>query len=176
MIEFCYEYYKHLFNYEYTKNMEKQLDKIEQNGIWKDIFIEFKKDVDKEVLIDRIKCKQKSLHCGIYKKYPVIIKQGQFGYYMEYKKNTISLLQWPHYDKIEEYINEQEFPYELIESMMNINLMIDKDTSIRTGKYGDYVYHKTKTMKKPKFYKLEIESRNIEDIKEYLQKKYNLII
>ena len=176
VIEFCYEYYKHLFNYEYTKNMEKQLDKIEQNGIWKDIFIEFKKDVDKEVLIDRIKCKQKSLHCGIYKKYPVIIKQGQFGYYMEYKKNTISLLQWPHYDKIEEYINEQEFPYELIESMMNINIMIDKDTSIRTGKYGDYVYHKTKTMKKPKFYKLEIESRNIEDIKEYLQKKYNLII
>ena len=59
---------------------------------------------------------------------------------------------------------------------MNINIIIDKNTSIRTGKYGDYVYHKTSKMKKPRFYKLEIESRNIKDIKEYLQKKYNLII
>jgi hypothetical protein len=31
-------------------------------------------------------------------------------------------------------------------------------------------------MKKPMFYKLEIESREIEDIKEYIQKKYNLIL
>jgi len=176
VVEFCYEYYNHLFDYEYTKEMEKQLDKIEETGQWKDIFIEFKRDVDKEVVIDRIKSKQKSLHCGIYKKHPVIIKQGQFGYYIEYNKKTTSLLQWEYYDNIEKYIEEQEFPNELIETMMNLNIMIDKNTSIRTGKYGDYIYHKTVKMKKPKFYKLEIESRDIKDIKEYLQKKYNLII
>ena len=177
VIDFCYEYYNHLFNYEYTKNMEFQLDKIEQNGNWKDIFIKFKEEVDREVVIDRLKPVQKSLHCGMYNKYPIIIKQGQYGYYMEYKKNTTSLLQWEHYDTIESYIHQQEFPCELIESIVSMmHIIIDKNTSIRTGKYGDYVYHKTSKMKKPRFYKLEIESRNIKDIKEYLQKKYNLII
>ena len=30
-------------------------------------------------------------------------------------------------------------------------------------------------MKKPKFLKLEIESRNIEDLKGYIKNKYNII-
>jgi len=176
VIEFCYEYYRHLFNYEYTKNMETELDKIEEYGNWKDIFIEFKREVDKEVIINCVKPKQQSLHCGIYNKYPVVIKNGQFGYYMEYKKKTTSLLQWEHYENIENYIDEQDFPPDLLESIINMNLMINKYTSVRTGKYGDYIYHKTPQMKKPKFYKLEIESRNMEDIKEFIQKKYNLIL
>jgi len=174
VVEFCYEYYNHLFNYEYTKDMEKQLDKIAETGQWKDIFLEFKQAVDKEVTIDRVKPPQKSLHCGIYNKHPVIIKHGQFGYYVEYNKTTLSLLQWSHYDKIETYIEEQAFPAELLETILY--RILDKHTSIRTGKYGDYIYHKTPKMSKPKFYKLEIESRDIKDIKEYLQKKYNLII
>jgi DNA topoisomerase-1 len=174
VVEFCYEYYNHLFDYEYTKEMEKQLDIIAETGKWKDIFIEFKRAVDKEVVIDRVKPPQKSLHCGIYKKHPVIIKHGQFGYYVEYNKTTLSLLKWHHYDKIDTYIEQQTFPPELLESIMDKR--IDPYTSIKTGKYGDYIYHKTPKMKKPKFYKLEIESRDIKDIKEYLQKKYNLII
>jgi len=52
----------------------------------------------------------------------------------------------------------------------------NKDYSIRNGKYGDYVYYKTPSMKKPMFYKLDIESRNIEDIKEYMEKKYSIIL
>lgn len=174
VVEFCYQYYNHLFDYAYTTKMEKQLDVIEQTGIWKDIFIEFKRDVDKEVIIDMIKSKQISLHCGLYKKHPVIIKSGQFGYYMEHNKTKISLLHWEHYDKIEGYIENQSFPQELIETMMYTE--VGKYTTIRKGKTGDYIYHKTPQMKKPKFYALDIESRKKADIKEYLQKKYNLIV
>ena len=176
VIEFCYKYYNHLFEYEYTKDMEHKLDIIEQTGKWKDIFIDFKREVDKEVLIDQIKPPQKSLHCGLYNKSPVVIKQGQFGYYMEYKKNTTSLVNWSHYNDIEQYIEEQEFPPDLLESIMTINIVINKDISIRNGKYGDYIYHKTDKMKKPKFYKLDIESRTVADITEYIKKKYNHII
>jgi len=31
---------------------------------------------------------------------------------------------------------------------------ITDDITIRTGKYGDYIFYKKKTMKKPKFFKL----------------------
>jgi len=81
-------------------------------------------------------------------------------------------LHWTHYDQIQDYIDRQQFPCEYIEDLIHFN----KDYSIRKGKYGDYVYYKTSNMKKPMFYKLEIESREIEDIKEYIQKKYNLIL
>ena len=176
VVEFCYQYYNHLFDYAYTNKMETQLDIIEETGLWRHIFTEFKREVDQEVVIDMVKSKQSSLHCGTYKKHPVVIKSGQFGYYMEYKKVTTSLIHWIHYDQIEEFIEEQTFPNELMESLMNINVLIGKHTTIRKGKTGDYIYHKTPQMKKPKFYALDIDSRNVEDIKEYLQKKYNLII
>jgi len=32
---------------------------------------------------------------------------------------------------------------------------IDENTSIRNGKYGDYIYYKTEKMKKPKFINLK---------------------
>jgi len=174
--EFCYTYYNHLFEYEYTKKMETKLDEIEENGLWKNIFEDFKKDVDKEVHITTLKTPQVSLHCGLYKKKPVIIKKGPYGFYMEYNKKKSSLLHWEHYDKLSDYIEEQCFPNEYIESIVNFNKDCNKDYSIRNGKYGDYVYYKTPSMKKPMFYKLDIESRNIEDIKEYMEKKYSIIL
>jgi len=170
--EFCYTYYKHLFEYDYTRRMETKLDEIEETGLWEDIFVEFKKDVDKKVVIEVVKPPQVSLHCGLYKKKPVIIKKGPYGFYSEYNKQKKSLLHWTHYDQIQDYIDRQQFPCEYIEDLIHFN----KDYSIRKGKYGDYVYYKTSNMKKPMFYKLEIESREIEDIKEYIQKKYNLIL
>jgi len=68
--EFCYTYYKHLFEYDYTRRMETKLDEIEETGLWEDIFVEFKKDVDKKVVIEVVKPPQVSLHCGLYKKNP----------------------------------------------------------------------------------------------------------
>ena len=33
--------------------------------------------------------------------------------------------------------------------------IINENLSIRNGKFGDYIFYKTKTMKKPKFFKLK---------------------
>lgn len=170
--EFCYQYYSHLFEYKYTKEMECRLDEIEQHGQWKDIFTEFKSMVDQEVVIDWCKRVQTTLFCGVYKKHNVILRKGAFGYYTEWNKKTNSLIGWAHYDKLPEFIENQRFPPEHLVSIMEMN----KDFSVRSGKYGDYVYYKTSTMKKPKFYPLDIESRDINDIKEYIQKKYNLTL
>ena len=179
VIEFCYKYYEHLFNYEYTSKMEEILDEIEHNEQnWKYIFKEFKKELDKEVVIYEIKPKLESLHCGLYEKKPVIIKNGQFGYYMEYNKKNTSLLSWDHYDKIETFIEEQSFPSDYLVSMIQYNsiIIINSNISIRKSKKGEYIYYKTKQMKKPKFYPLTIESRNIDDLKDYIEKKYSFIM
>ena len=179
VIEFCYKYYEHLFNYNYTSKMETILDEIEHNNeVWKPIFKQFKKEVDKEVNIIEIKPKQKSLHCGLYNKKPVIIKKGQFGYYLEYNKKNSSLLSWDHYEQIESYIEQQEFPKEYLDSICQHNdfIVINSNISIRKSDRGEYIYYKTKQMKKPKFYPLNIESRNIDDLKDYIQKNYSFIM
>ena len=179
VIEFCYKYYKHLFEYEYTQRMENNLDSIEYNNIeWMDVFKQFKSEVDKEVQIDIVKIKQTSLHCGHHNKKPIIIKKGQYGYYVEYNKTNTSLTLWTHYIEIDKYIEDSKFPEDLLENLINFLtiIILNKEYSVRKGKYGDYIYYKSKTMKKPKYYSLEIESRNTEDIKEYIRKKYNIMI
>ena len=179
VIEFCYKYYEHLFNYTYTSKMESILDQIEyEEKDWKPIFKLFKEEVDKEVSIEEIKAKQESLHCGKYKNKLIIIKKGQFGYYVEYDKKKTSLLQWEYYDNIDEYIKNHCFPEDKIETLIQFcNIIhINENISIRKSKHGEYIYYKTKTMRKPKFYPLNIESRNIEDIKNYIEKNYKSIL
>lgn len=179
VIKFCYKYYEHLFNYTYTSKMESILDQIEyEEKDWKPIFKLFKEEVDKEVSIEEIKAKQESLHCGKYKNKVIIIKKGQFGYYIEYAKKKTSLLQWEYYDNIDEYIKNNCFPEDKIETLIQFcsTIHINENISIRKSKHGEYIYYKTKTMRKPKFYPLNIESRNIEDIKNYIEKNYKSIL
>lgn len=178
VIIFCYKYYKHIFNYEYTENMENELDLIQNsNNDWIEIFKKFKDNVDKDVIIDEKKKIKKSINCGIHNNSNLIIKDGKYGYYINYKKKNVSLLEWEYYKNIEEFINEQTISVEVLESLITYIsiIIIDKTLCIKKGKYGEYIYYKTKTMKKPKFFKLEIESRKIEDLKVYIKNKYNII-
>lgn len=170
--EFCYRYYAHLFEYKYTSVMESRLDEIEQHGQWKDIFTEFKQAVDKEVVVEACERAHTSVFCGVYKKHNVRLRKGPFGYYSEWNKKNNSLTGWEHHDRIPAFIESQVFPPVLLQSLMDFNV----DFSVRSGKYGDYVYYKTPAMKKPQFYALDIKSRDINDIKEHIQKKYNLTL
>ena len=45
----------------------------------------------------------------------------------------------------------------------NILKELNKDISIRTGKFGPYVYYKTQKMKKPKF----ISIKKVKELKEH---------
>jgi DNA topoisomerase-1 len=137
---------------------------------------------------------------GKYKDTPLKIKTGQFGHYLEWGGNdetgeikekehkfTLSLnsldtVLFPIY-----HLNQQQ-AVDFIESKINdlidisqskrILRVIDPFTSIRQGKYGTYLYHKTDNMKKPSFISLKKKSfdffnASIEDIYSFLDKYYN---
>jgi DNA topoisomerase-1 len=97
---------------------------------------------------------------GKYKGENLFIKKGKFGLYAQWGKETKSL--------------KEEFANTPVEKITYIDILrfLDKDNlldpskpvglvrelndhlSIRTGKYGDYIFYKKPRMKKPAFYKL----------------------
>ena len=90
---------------------------------------------------------------GKYKDDEIILKRGQYGLYVVWgeKKRSINDI----------YLKESDIQLEdvvrLIEmESINPNLVrkLTDDLSIRKGKFGDYIFYKKDTMKKPKFYKL----------------------
>ena len=195
---FCYKYFD-LFEYSYTKQMELFLDNVSNVSNvstcndWQLILNEQIKKIKQcsSYVIDEMKPEYKSLHCGLYKKYPLVIKDGPHGYYLDYKKEKTSL---KHIDvNICEWIKDQEMNEErmnrLVEYMNEKNTtnskntidMINNDISIRKSKddKGYYIFYKTSKMKKPKFYSFPNELMNetdyINKIKEYIEKKYKLI-
>ena len=180
---FCYKYFDSLFNYSYTKEMELFLDNVNENDDWK---TNLKEKIEKikqsaSVMIDEIKPDYKSLHCGLYKKNPLIIKDGPHGYYIEYKKEKTSLCNF--IEDVTEWIKDQEMNEERMKLLIEyINqkdqYKINDNISIR-NKNGYYIFYKTAKMKKPKFYSFPNEYMDEPDykdkIKEYIEKKYKLI-
>jgi len=187
---FCYKYFD-LFEYSYTKQMELFLDNVSNvsnvsiSNDWKVILNDQIKKIKEcsSYEIDEIKPEYKSLHCGLYKKHPLVIKDGPHGYYIDYKKEKTSLKNIE--TNISEWIKDQEINEErmniLIDYMNNdTNNMINNDISIRKSKdKGYYIFYKTLKMKKPKFYSFPNELMNEPDymnkIKDYIEKKYKLI-
>jgi DNA topoisomerase-1 len=182
VVLFCYKYFDSLFDYSYTKEMEIFLDNVIN---LKDVVEQITKIKEcSSIIINEIKPEYKSLHCGQHKNHPLIIKDGPHGYYLDYKKEKISLKSLN--SEINEWIKDQEMNEErmkLIIDYMNNNksMKINNDISIRKNKDKDeyYLFHKTPKMKKPKFYSFPNEYMDENDyihkIKEYIEKKYKLI-
>jgi len=222
VIEFLVEKFDMFFNYEYTKQMEDELDKIASNNlIWYNLcnncyneltnvteklqnlkkfciiidenhsliigkhgpvvkyidpkdckkisFIPVKKNIDidnlknipqltlDDVIDNSIKDKEA---IGKYKGQDLFIKKGKYGIYAQWGKETKSL--------------KDEFSALKLEEIQYIDVIryLDKDTildpskpvgfvrelnnhlSIRTGKFGDYIFYKKPRIKKPEFFKL----------------------
>lgn len=219
VIEFLIEKFDAFFNYDYTKEMEDELDKIAKgNTIWYELcencykgltsvkqdftkfsikiddnhtliigkhgpvvkyidpkdrknvsFIAVKKNIDLKTLqtkenitldevIDNTVIDKEAL--GKYKGKDLFIKNGKYGIYAQWGKETKSLK--------EEFggVKPDEIQY------IDVIRYLDKDTvleptkpvglvrelnnhlSIRTGKYGDYIFYKKPRAKKPDFFKL----------------------
>jgi len=88
---------------------------------------------------------------GTHQGKEVILKTGRFGLYVEFNGKNISVKtdKLPMDITIEDVIdllNEDKHPSMVRE--------IDENTSIRNGKYGNYVFHKKPEWKKPRFLKL----------------------
>jgi DNA topoisomerase-1 len=158
--DFCYLHFSELFNYTYSKKMEDQLDAIE-DGM--DPSVLLSESLSKINRMKEVKVTTKSyptLHAGTYRDHAFVIKDGIYGYYLVYKDQSISLKEFKHLDKIPFWIESQSMPPEHIKDLIeyqvkneNILLVIDADWSLRKGAYGNYLFYKTKSMKKPKFYK-----------------------
>ena len=105
---------------------------------------------------------------GIYKKTPINIKKGPFGHYIQHNKvrksidgSTITL----------------EEAIKLLEKPSTIIHILRDDLSIRTGKYGLYIFHKTKKMTRPKFYKLDgynMEQYDKDELLKWIKEKYKV--
>jgi DNA topoisomerase-1 len=184
--EFCYKHFSDLFNYDYTTRMEKQLDMIEKGDAnWKETLQEFISHVNSYLTIkDEMPKQYNSLHAGIYKKYPVVIKDGPHGYYVEYKKECHSLEYFENRNMVHMWIekgeissNELDTLIKYIENKTNPNIIVEinQNWSLRTGKYGKYLYYKTSKMKSPKFYNITIDTENKNELEEYIIKKYKNI-
>ena len=191
--EFCNTYFQPLFDYRFTERMEKELDLIEEGNDWKQIVKYFIGEVDKlltlsqEILNDTntLKKEYKSLHCGTYNKNAVVLKDGPYGFYIEYKKESISLQKFKPPEIINEWIVKQELPNDVLNEMIEYiqnkkGYVISQNISIRYGPKGYYIFYKKANMKKPKFYGcteiLElIEQHDTDKIVTYVEKKYNII-
>lgn len=101
---------------------------------------------------------------GKYNNEILTLKKGKFGLYVVWGENKKSLSGIDKetseitLDDAISYINRPITNPSQIQgqSTDNPNMVryINNDTSIRKGKYGDYIYYKTKTMKTPKFLSL----------------------
>jgi DNA topoisomerase-1 len=107
-----------------------------------------------EILSTETKTETKEL--GKYNDNPIYLKNGQYGFYIEWRDIRKSVE-----PEVAEEMTLDDAIKLLSESsstekaLLTIVRKVDDTTSIRTGKYGDYIFHKKKTMKTPKFYKLD---------------------
>jgi DNA topoisomerase-1 len=114
---------------------------------------------------------------GTYGGFDIILKNGRFGKYIVWGKDEI------HRKSIEKtYFQNKDFSSisldEIIRFIENDSLdhgvhasksnsesgiirVINDDVSIRSGKYGNYIFYKTAQMKKPKFISLKNFEKNI---------------
>jgi len=211
--EFLYKNYMDLFNYGYTSDMEKTLDKISRGGkIWHELcdecykevnkltkaiknerqtikidenhtymiakygpvikyekegetkFLGIKDDIDIQLLregkyelkdILKVKKTFSGKNLGNFKKSDVILKKGKYGLYIQWDDNNYSI---KHIKKNEDSIILEDILDVLLgKSFSNPKIikLVNGDISVRKGKYGPYLFYKTKSMSKPKFIKLK---------------------
>lgn len=116
---------------------------------------------------------------GMYNSKDVYLKSGKFGWYIEWGTEKKALkLTLPEataltLDDIADTL------YDIENGDTSMIRIISKETSIRKGKFGDYIFHKNKKMKKPKFLKLtdfkeDYKTCPIDSIHTWLKKTYDI--
>ena len=107
--------------------------------------------------------KQNQAQLGIYKDEPLILKKGKFGLYVTWGQNSKSLSSFGNrpidsikLEDVLDVLNKAEEKAESVggDTSSGVIRFISNDISIRNGKYGPYVFYKTKKMSKPLFLKI----------------------
>lgn len=118
-------------------------------------------------------------YLGKYGEQDVYIKSGRYGAYIEWGSNRKSM------NAIDKAIVDITIrdAIDVIENRVssgskNIVREIDKNMSIRKGKYGDYIYYKSETMKRPEFLKItafpdDYKKCSLQTLKTWIMETYN---
>lgn len=132
----------------------------------------------KDILLEQSADKSGRL-LGVYKDKEVFLRSGKFGWYLEVgtEKKALKLTLEEAAELTLDEVADTLFDMDNGESAIIRN--VSKETSIRKGKFGDYIFHKNKKMKKPKFLKLtgfkeDYKSCDIEIIHNWLKKTYDI--
>lgn len=81
-------------------------------------------------------------HLGLHEGKPLLLKHGKWGDYVEWGDERVNVS------------GLEEVSMSTVVPLLGQTRVIDKHTSVRRGKHGDYIYHKTPKMKKPRFVSL----------------------
>jgi len=163
VIDFLNNHFCELFNYDYTRSLETELDKITSGQrIWHELCREYyttvkqlcEKMMPSNGSVKHIKkeLKEPGQILGRYQDEDLVLKKGKYGLYVNWgdkHKNLSCFGNRP----IENISYEDVLKVITLEDK-NIIRIIDENIIIKNGKYGDYIYYKTIKMKKPSFIKL----------------------
>ena len=111
-----------------------------------------------EDLVDSENTPSQNNELGVYKGATIYLKTGKFGNYIEWtskgeknRKSMNSITKSVDAITLEDAINVIE---NKVSTQTNLIREIDQNLSIRSGKFGDYIFYKTSRMTKPQFLKL----------------------
>jgi DNA topoisomerase-1 len=114
---------------------------------------------------------------GYHDALPIILKEGQYGNYLEWQDKKLSLKNVA----VDNLTLKQAV--ELIESDKDPSILrsFTPNLSIRRGKYGPYAFYKTSSMPKPKFLNIKrcpvgYMSCTTDEIREWLEHTYKMTI
>ena len=144
------------------------------------ISIDLHKLENKEYKLDEL-ISNISNSLGKYENEDIFIKNGKYGYYAEWGDNRESI------KNLKTPINEitLEILTQFLEDKKTNNTdsgilrEINEDMTVRKGKYGPYVFYKTKAMSKPKFLNIKKCPHGFlecdkNDLINWLKEQYNL--
>jgi primosomal replication protein N len=103
-------------------------------------------------------------HIGKYRGRDLFIRRGRYGVYAQWGDERKSLPGISNINVIEylDIIKQLDMDTTLLDPKMPVNLVrvLNKHLSIRTGKFGDYIFYKRPRMKTPQFYKIPPNIKN----------------
>jgi DNA topoisomerase-1 len=169
VIKFLTDNFNELFEYEYTKNLELELDKISNgDNLWYVLCGKYYKEIKElcDAMNDLVRepkqktqskqlkkqLKENEVLLGKYNEEDLILKKGIYGLYVVWGTNQKSLscfgnrpIENIDYDDVLKVIDNEK---------TDIIRVIDDNICIKNGKYGHYICYKSLKMKKPKFINL----------------------
>jgi DNA topoisomerase-1 len=173
IIEFLMQHFTGLFEYTYTSDMETRLDDISKGLVeneqeicsqcvgeiqtYSDHFKQYKKENPASKPTPQEKVVVKPI--GQYKGEDLYIRVGKYGPYIQYgetSENCAALLESSQktvdtitFDDVVAYLDNK--PFKIGKDVLRV---LNKDMSVRKGKYGAYVFYKRSDMPAPKFFNL----------------------